>query len=374
MSGSIEPYDTAKGRRYRIRYRKPDGTQTSKRGFKTQKEAKLRLADITVTKAKGDYVDPTAGRRTLTSYANTWKIERLAPLKPSSRHAMETAWRVHVEPKWGTRAVDRITHTEIAAWVAELNTTRSAQTVRRIVFVLNGILTIAHRENAIPRNPATGITLPAKRRKPPRYLTHQQVDTLVRSADTNEHATLIDLFAHAGLRWGEAAALRVRHLNPLRKRIRIEDNAVMVKGTYEHGTPKPGHTRDVPMPHHLVDQLTALTDGKGPDDYLFGDGTNPIPYPHATSGWFVKAVRAARQTDPTIPAITPHDLRHTAASLAVASGAHVKAIQRMLGHASAAMTLDVYADLFDDDLDAVAARMNEHRAAALGVSHLHAAR
>ena len=47
-------------------------------------------------------------------------------------------------------------------------------------------------------------------------------------------------------------------------------------------------------------------------------------------------------------------MRHTAASLAVSAGANVKAVQRMLGHASAAMTLDVYADLFDDDLEAVA--------------------
>ena len=52
--------------------------------------------------------------------------------------------------------------------------------------------------------------------------------------------------------------------------------------------------------------------------------------------------------------MTAHDLRHTAASLAISAGANVKAVQRMLGHASAAMTLDVYADLFDSDLDAVA--------------------
>src|SRR3954466_12259764 len=57
--------------------------------------------------------------------------------------------------------------------------------------------------------------------------------------------------------------------------------------------------------------------------------------------------------------LTPHELRHTAASLAISSGANVKAVQRMLGHASAAMTLDTYTDLFDDDLDAVARRMND---------------
>jgi integrase len=52
-------------------------------------------------------------------------------------------------------------------------------------------------------------------------------------------------------------------------------------------------------------------------------------------------------------------LRHTAASLAVSAGANVKAVQQMLGHASAAMTLDVYAGLFGDDLDAVADRLDE---------------
>ena len=61
--------------------------------------------------------------------------------------------------------------------------------------------------------------------------------------------------------------------------------------------------------------------------------------------------------------LTPHDLRHTAASLAVAAGANVKAVQRMLGHASASMTLDVYAGLFGDDLDAVANRLDEAVAA-----------
>ncbi|MDP9224780.1 MAG: tyrosine-type recombinase/integrase [Actinomycetota bacterium] len=56
---------------------------------------------------------------------------------------------------------------------------------------------------------------------------------------------------------------------------------------------------------------------------------------------------------------TPHNLRDTAASLAVSAGANVKVIQRMLGHASAAMTLDVYSGLFVDDLDDVALRLNE---------------
>ncbi len=61
-----------------------------------------------------------------------------------------------------------------------------------------------------------------------------------------------------------------------------------------------------------------------------------------------------RESDPTFPRLTSHGLRHTAASLAISAGAHPKLVQRMLGHASAAMTLDGYADLFDSDLASVA--------------------
>ena len=62
-----------------------------------------------------------------------------------------------------------------------------------------------------------------------------------------------------------------------------------------------------------------------------------------------------------MPRVTPHDLRHTVASLAISAGANGKAVQRMLGHASAAMPLDTYADLFVDDLDAVAEAVDRAR-------------
>lgn len=79
-----------------------------------------------------------------------------------------------------------------------------------------------------------------------------------------------------------------------------------------------------------------------------------------TGGYLMRAL-----TDAGLPRMTVHDLRHTAASLAIASGANVKAVQRMLGHASAAMTLDVYADLFDDDVDAVSAALDQVRTTAI---------
>ncbi len=67
----------------------------------------------------------------------------------------------------------------------------------------------------------------------------------------------------------------------------------------------------------------------------------------------------AAATEIGVPGLTPHELRHTCASLAVSAGANVKALQRMLGHSSAKETLDTYADLFDTDLDSVAVALNQ---------------
>ena len=90
---------------------------------------------------------------------------------------------------------------------------------------------------------------------------------------------------------------------------------------------------------------------------------------------FAPAVARCQTIDRDFPSVTPHDLRHTAASLAISAGANVKAVQTMLGHKSAAMTLDTYSDLFPDDLDAVAARLDEAvRAEGVGISCLRGSR
>jgi integrase len=363
MAGTISPYETAKGKRYRVRYRKPDGAQTDKRGFKTKREAELFLASTTISKASGQYLDPSEGKKTLSAFAEQWKRGRLSGLKPSSQNVMETSWRVHVEPRWGARGAASIRPSEIEDWVAELSRTLASQTVRRAVFALSSVLAIAERDRVILSNPAKGLQLPAKTKKPQRYLTHEQVETFAQLADP--HGTVVRLLAYTGLRWGEAIALRVRHLDMLRRRLLIEDNAVWVKGQFAIGTPKTGETREVAMPVFLIPELARLCEGKGRDSFVLGTGVTPLPRSSPDTGWFVRAVRAAQAADRSFPTITPHDLRHTAASLAISAGANVKAVQRMLGHASAAMTLDVYADLFDDDLESVAVAMTKARADAV---------
>ena len=79
---------------------------------------------------------------------------------------------------------------------------------------------------------------------------------------------------------------------------------------------------------------------------------------------FQRAVLTGAAARIGVPGLHPHELRHTAASLAIASGADVKVVQKMLGHKSATMTLDLYGHLFDDRLDDVADPLDQAARAA----------
>jgi integrase len=180
--------------------------------------------------------------------------------------------------------------------------------------------------------------------------------------------------SYTGLRWGEMAALRVQDFDVLRRRVSVS-RSVTESGGLVWSTPKTWERRSVPFPAVLADELAALMVGKGRDDLVFTDMRGGVL---RNSNWrarvFEPAVQAVQAgalalrakevaatgvaITPQFPTITPHDLRHTAASLAVSAGANVKAVQRMLGHAKASMTLDVYTDLFDEDLDSVATNLD----------------
>ncbi|GAA3917636.1 phage integrase central domain-containing protein [Microbacterium invictum] len=216
--GSIAPYETVHGRRYRVRYRKPDKTETEKRGFASLREAKLFLATVTVSTATGDYIDPALGKVALGSFADSWFRSKRPPmLKPSSFAALEHSWRAHVAPAWSNRELSSIHRSEVQAWVAELASKRSRTVVLRALGVLAGILDLAVDDRRLAANPARNLRslprrAPAKRRV---YLSHEQVSVL---AGNCAHPTLVLVLAYTGLRWGEATALRVRNVNRIRHR------------------------------------------------------------------------------------------------------------------------------------------------------------
>jgi len=253
-----------------------------------------------------------------------------------------------VAPRWGGVRLAYVDLDSVEMWVSQLSKDRGPTVVIRAYGVLAGVLDSAVKGKRLARNPARGVeNLPRKQRKSRVYLSHAQVAALADAA--GKHRTLTLVLAYTGLRWGEAVGLRVNHLDLLRKRLTVVDNAVQVNITIHVGTPKSHKHRTVPVPGFVVLELAKQCEGKGRDDLVFsGRHGEHLRRSVSSTGWFTKSVARA-----DVPRLTPHDLRHTAASLAVAAGANVKVLQRMLGHASAAMTLDVYAHLFDDDLDAI---------------------
>jgi integrase len=120
-------------------------------------------------------------------------------------------------------------------------------------------------------------------------------------------------------------------------------------------TPKDYKARSVPIPKSILDELAVLVAGRRADEPVFRGSRSGswVRGKVFRRGWLDKAAVLTGE-----PGLTPHELRHTAASIAVSLGANVKAVQRMLGHASAAVTLDVYADLFDADTDALSAALD----------------
>ena len=144
--------------------------------------------------------------------------------------------------------------------------------------------------------------------------------------------------------------MRVGKLHLLSRRATISEAVTEVNGALVWGTPKGHERRDVPIPRFLVDELAEKVAGKDPDELVFlGTRGSALRVRVFRRGGFDAAIERL-----SLAPMHPHELRHTAASLAIASGADVKVVQQMLGHKSATMTLDLYGHLFGDRLDEVA--------------------
>jgi integrase len=353
---TISKYETSSGvMLYRVRYRKPDNRQTDKRGFRTKKAAEAFANTVEVKKLTGEFIPETAGRITLGELAPAWLERKKEATAVSNYRMIESAWRVHVKPQWGQRHVSKVSVVDVEAWIAQMvRDGKGATTVLRAHGVLSGVLADAVKAKRLAANPARGVEgLPRKAARRHVYLTADDVHRL--AAESGEHRALVLVLAFCGLRWGEAIALRVRDVEFLKRRLVIAENAVQLGVDHAVGPTKGRTVRSVPVPSFVLDELSPLCKDKAPSELVFvGPDGKYLPRPKSERGWFSGAVKRAK-----VQEITPHDLRHTAASLAVSAGVNVLALQRMLGHKSAKVTLDTYADLFDADLDAVAVTLHK---------------
>ena len=338
--------------KWRARYRDSAGREHA-RHFGRKVDAQRWVESQETAKSRGDWIDPTLSQVTVGAWAAEWLAGQVQ-LKPSTRARYAGVLRVQVLPTWERVPLKAVTHTDVSRWVAQLVADGlGARTVHKAHRVLSLVLDLAVRDGRLPRNPAAGVRLPRPAESRKQFLTAPEVASLADASGRDR--VLVYVLAYCGLRFGEAAGLRVGDVDLARRRLRVERSISDVNGHLVTTTPKSHHAREVPVPSFVAAMLVGVIDGRPADAPLFtGRDGGLLRGNNFRRRSFDRAAASVG-----LPGLTPHELRHTAASLAVSAGANVKAVQRMLGHASAAMTLDVYAGLFGDDLDAVADRLDE---------------
>ncbi|MGV0340343.1 site-specific integrase [Corynebacterium parakroppenstedtii] len=371
---SIAKYNTTNGPRWRVQYYDPTKGKRQKRGFLTKTQAQAWADKNATTINEGDWINPTMQRTPLAEIGDTW-ITQQTHLKPSTLRVVTISWKKHVRPRWGNTPVGNITKAAIQTWVStEMDA--SPTTIRRNHGTLAQVLDMAKDLGHIKTNPARGITLPRKTPAKKIFLTIDQVRTL--ADECHHNGEIVWVLATTGIRFSELAGLKVEDVDLTRGRLHIE-RAAVTAGQYVHiGTPKTHERRSVAVPRFVCEMIAPIIESKALADWVWcRDNGEPLFLP-STGSWFYEAVarlqaprgreaerearwspaRRQRAAEARFPSITIHGLRHVAAGLLVSAGANVKVVQRQLGHASAAMTLDTYSALFDGDLDEISAAMD----------------
>jgi integrase len=231
----------------------------------------------------------------------------------------------------------------------------------------------ALEDGLIPANPASRVKTPNTERRAIRILSVEEVEALADVFDPR-YRVLVLLGAYAGLRFGEASALRTPHLHLLERRIEISEGASEVNGRLYVGPLKTKESRRVvTIPAFLADELSTLASPKRTDT-----ARSDLVFPAPEGGPLRRTTFGRRFWAPAVkragmfPAPPFHDLRHTAVALAIAEGAHPKAIQARLGHASITTTLNTYGHLFPSLDVELAERLGDVRADALAARLRHA--
>jgi integrase len=347
--------------RWRVRWVDDTGQEHTK-VFRLKEDAQSYLDKVTADIVKGEYVSPRSSAVTFGVVATEWLGSKGAR-KPKTVAGYRSLLDNLILPRWEDTKLKDITHADVQRWVSGLSLNGSVRkegkglSPSRVIQAhqsMSAILKYAMRTDRLSKNVASGIELPRKAPAEARYLTHTQLLDLADSvgAGGGRLQTLTLVLGYCGIRTGEARALRARDVKD--RTITVRASVTKVDGIgYDEGATKTHRTRWVPVPEFLWEPLEAYTRYAQPDELVF-PGRNGYLTDFEYRRWFDPAAKEIG-----MPGLTPHDLRHTCASLAISAGANVKAVQRLLGHETATMTLDKYGHLFSDDLTSVAKALDK---------------
>ena len=287
-------------------------------------------------------------------------------LAPNTLAEVEVDLRLRIAPALGELAVDEITRQHVDELVADLlRTGASVRMVSGVVSTLRRLLQAAVAWGHIAQNPARRVRLPApethSRQAHERVLSMDELAALVRACQGSLRTeTMIRAMAEAGLRRGEVIGLRWDDVDLVGLRLHVRRSVSDVRGVRAERTTKGKRARRVAISQGFAARLAAwkaACGGDGARGYVWpGTGGAPMNA-HSPNQSLARVVRRAGLVDADgVPLVTPHGLRHTAASLMLAAGVPLIVVSRQLGHANPNVTAQVYAHLLaDSQLDEAAA-------------------
>lgn len=334
--------------RYRARWREYPGGPQKTRQFVRKGDAERFLDTIRGDLARGVYVDPAGGRTPFRAYAEQWRLAQVH--RPNTAAQAESYLRLHAYPSLGNRAIGSVRRSEIQAWVKERSTVLAPGSVELVYRWVSTIFKAAVGDRLIPASPCIRIALPKRADSPVVPLSVSEIEALA-AAVPDRFRALIVFAAGMGMRQGECFGLTVDRVDFLRRTARVDRQLISARdGVPEFGPPKSKASfRTIPMPVVVAETLAAhlarYRPGRGGLVFTNTLG-NPLRRNTAGEMWHRAARRAGLPTT-----VTFHDLRHFYASLLIARGCSVKAVQTRLGHQSAMETLDTYGHLWPDSDD-----------------------
>jgi integrase len=350
---------TPTGTRYKVYWRDAGGEQRTKT-FSRWKDAEDHANGIGHRRATGDLPDLERGKMTLRDLVDALhESRRYAP----ATLELHTVVLGRVGPL-ADRQLREITPEGVEAALEAIERPAMRDKTRR---VLAAAFNFAASKGWIVRSPvrrpSTDRTRSAtmQRRRSAgedrkRYLSEAELARLIEATPERWRASII-LMARMGLRPGEAMALRVGKLSPATE-VPERRPATLLIDTSLSGFTKTGEPRELVLPAAVAEVLREHLARFCPDDadapIFTTDGGRAISGKNSYAAWrrrwFAPAVEVAKLE----ASFTPNMLRHSAAAFAIANGANVYHVQRMLGHARPSITLDVYGALWDSSLGELA--------------------
>lgn len=362
---------------YQVRWYTADGRRMAAT-YDTLRDAEAARAERLREKRLGGSADIRGGRTRLADWWATWDAGRQVRASTSYRDA--SLARNWILPAWGATPIGALRPSQVSSWMADLMTSHglSSSTATRCLQLLTQALDAAVHEGLIANNPAATVPRPAIPDTEARWLTPDEllaVEEAIATTGTASarwHALVVPFVADTGLRLGELAALRVRHVDVLRGTVQVE--ATTTRSARRPGEPgrrvstQPKTRAGV----RTVPTLTRETGARlaemlaerraGADDYLWlGSRGGQLDPTNWRDRIWRPAVRAAGLSEP-LP--TPHSLRHTWVAHLIAAGVPTYRIARWAGHRTTTTLERVYGHLLVTDEDETRDALAAIRAAA----------